>query len=354
MHKAKNGNLHKLSIGYATANLPLSHPAYRRRFAFYLKSRELHWELAEWRKSYDIVVVHHSADLPRWSRYDKGRVILDYNDDYLALQLSGLRNRTRGIARYLSRNWTSFCFDFRAAYKQMMARADAIVCCTSAQRSQASKYCSNIHRILDMQADPDWNCKLDYRTRGTFSLVWEGLPSFSGLHEFKLILARLSEQRPVAMHLLTSLKHGRFLNTFAQVNTKDEIDKLFPSSAVYLYEWNPILFSHIVTGCDLAVIPIDMEDPFWVGKPANKLLFFWRLGMPVLTDATPAYMEMMDECGLDMVCHSREDWLTKAERYLADEEARRVAGRSAHAFVQDRYSNERLLDQWESVLESVM
>jgi hypothetical protein len=114
------------------------------------------------------------------------------------------------------------------------------------------------------------------------------------------------------------------------------------------------MFSRIVTGCDLALIPIPMHKPFWVGKPANKLLLFWRMGMPTLTSPTPAYIKMMRECGLDMVCSTPDDWKDKLKRYMCDETARREAGRKAKAFVDAEYSEEKLLERWDRAFASVL
>ena len=44
--------------------------------------------------------------------------------------------------------------------------------------------------------------------------------------------------------------------------------------------------------------------------------------MATLVDPTPAYVKLMDECGLDMVCHSQDEWLAKLDLYSMDQERR--------------------------------
>jgi hypothetical protein len=144
------------------------------------------------------------------------------------------------------------------------------------------------------------------------------------------------------------------LENIWRFSTKSLVERVLPFKDVWLYEWNPILFTTIVTACDLGIIPIKMNDPLWLGKPANKLLFFWRMGMPTLVSATPEYKEMMNACDLDMACQSEEEWLAKLGLYMSNETMRRAAGQRALAFVTEHFSEERQLAQWDQVLDSVL
>lgn len=347
-------NIHNIKIGWAIANASLDIPAYRRRFGYYLKRREISWEIADINKSYDLVVVHHSSDITAWKDYDKAKIIMDYNDDYLSGTRQDVKDFGRGLAKYLLRQWSKLELDYKKAYTKMMARADAIVCCTDAQETDARKYCSNVHQIVDMQSDPDWVTKKSYDSGSTFNLLWEGLPGFEGLITLAPILRSYQVKHNSALHLITALKHGRYLRNLLQVHTKDEITSKLNLDRVFLYEWNPYLYSHIATACDLAIIPIDMHIPFLVSKPSNKLIFFWRLAMPTLVDPTPAYVKLMDECGLDMVCKSSDEWMEKLDRFFLDKEARQTAGVQAKIFVDEHYSEKKLLAKWDSVLASLL
>lgn len=347
-------NIHNIKIGWAIAKASLDVPAYRRRFGYYLKRREISWEIADINKSYDLVVVHHASDITAWKDYDKAKIIMDYNDDYLSASGRDFKSIGRGLSKFVFRHWRKLELDYRKAYTKMMERADAIVCCTDATEAQARRYCSNVHQILDMQSDPDWVSKKNYDTGTTFNLVWEGLPGFEGLITLAPILRTFQNKHNCALHLITALKHGKYLRDVVQIHTKDEITSQLKIKQVFLYEWNPHLFSHIATACDLAIIPIDMRNPFLVSKPANKVLFFWRMAMPTLVDPTPAYVKLMDECGLDMVCKSPDEWLYKLDLYSMDQERRRFAGLKAKMFVDEYYSEQKLLGLWDSVLESVL
>lgn len=347
-------NTSNIKIGWAITNASLDVPAYRRRFGYYLKRREISWEIADINKSYDLVVVHHASDITAWKDYDKAKIIMDYNDDYLSGARQDVKDFGRGLAKFLLRQWSKLELDYKKAYTKMMARADAIVCCTDATEAQARQYCSNVHQILDMQSDPDWVSKKNYDSGSTFNLLWEGLPGFEGLKTLAPILRTFQNKHNCALHLITALKHGKYLRDVVQIHTKDEITSQLNLKQVFLYEWNPYLYSHIATACDLAIIPIDMRIPFLVSKPSNKLIFFWRIGMPTLVDPTPAYVKLMDESGLDMVCHSQDEWMGKLDRFFLDKEARQTAGVKAKMFVDEHYSEKKLLAKWDAVLASLL
>jgi glycosyltransferase involved in cell wall biosynthesis len=132
------------------------------------------------------------------------------------------------------------------------------------------------------------------------------------------------------------------------------VRKLFEMDGVYLYQWNHDLLSAICTACDLAVIPLQLDDPFAAGKSENKLILFWRMGLPVVTSATTAYARSMKGAGLDMTCRTDEDWTRAIERCMDDEGARRAAGAAGRAFALREHGEDRMLDRWDAVLSSVL
>lgn len=345
-----------MKIGYAISpNVGIAHPAYRRRFGFYLKNISAQWEIANPKESYDLVVVHHSADLTRWIDYKNGKIILDYNDDYLSVEMSSGRALARGCVKFASGQWSKFYPDFRKVYVAMMQRADAVVCCTRKQAVDASRYCKTIRCIVDMQPDDGWLAKTDYDRQTIGNLVWEGLPAFDGLKTIAAQLGAVARESGVALHVISSLRHGRYLNTLFPEAIDQKLKRISLPLPTYLYEWNEFMFPSLVRACDLAIIPINMEDPFWLGKPINKLLFFWRLGMPVLASSTPEYEYAMNECGLsDMLCRNADDWCPKIRKYMGDTKLRESAGKAGNAYARAQFSNERLLQLWDELIRNVV
>ena len=89
------------------------------------------------------------------------------------------------------------------------------------------------------------------------------------------------------------------------------------------------------------------------GKPCNKLLFYWRLGMPAVVSATPAYAKVMGECGLPMACSTSEEWRETLEKYCNDENAREEAGRRGKEFVEKKYNEHQMLERWDGLMNSL-
>jgi hypothetical protein len=122
---------------------------------------------------------------------------------------------------------------------------------------------------------------------------------------------------------------------------------------VYLYAWNEDLLSRIITACDMALIPLALDNPLVAGKPENKLIGFWRMGMPTVVSATPAYSRAMSESGLPMACRTPEEWEFTLEYYMTHELARRDAGQRGRAFAEANFSEKCLLYEWDDVVASV-
>jgi glycosyltransferase involved in cell wall biosynthesis len=104
----------------------------------------------------------------------------------------------------------------------------------------------------------------------------------------------------------------------------------------------------------MALIPLSLTDPLYKGKPENKLLLFWRMGIPVVTSATPAYTRAMEGCGLPMACRTSDDWIRILEHYMSDKEARRDAGQRGLSYTNEHYSEESTLKRWDDVFASLL
>ena len=234
----------------------------------------------------------------------------------------------------------------------MWRRADAVVCSTEEQRTEIGRLCANVHVILDVQDSAVRERKREYGLGSTVNLFWEGLPyNLDGFRSLDSVLRELSRERSVAIHLMTLPSFGRWSGRVGRINTADLAARRFDRA--YVYQWNAPLLSRVATGCDLAVIPLDLANPFARGKPENKLLLMWRMGLPALVSRTPAYARAMHDAGLEMTCQDEGQWRERLRAYLTDEDARRQAAEQGHAFAVREHSAERIFARWDRVLESV-
>jgi glycosyltransferase involved in cell wall biosynthesis len=348
--------LANLRIGYVPYGPTFDFPADRRRFCFYARERNIPFEIARPSEAYDVVVLSQAADVSVWSRYPRGRtkIVFDFVDSYLSIPRRDLKGRFRGLAKFASGQNRRLRLNYWTALEDMCRRADATVCGTAEQQKAIRPFCPNAHVILDSQSLAVRGCKEDYRAGEVLNFVWEGLGHNLGhLLEIREVLQDVRSKRPFVLHAVTELSYGRFLGRrFGKHSTLDDAQRIWPG--MYLYQWHESTFPAIVRSCDLALIPIPLGDPFCAGKPENRLLLFWRMGMPVLASATPAHNRALQDSGLEKGLTSPQEWREALERFMSDEETRRRAGQTGRTFAETFHSNEKWLARWDQVFCSIL
>jgi len=342
-----------LRIGYVPYSADLNRPGDRRRFVAYANARNLVFELARPEERYDLVVLSEVADVSVWAQYPHGKVVFDLIDSYLAIPRTNLKQWLRGGLWYATGRHRKLRLNLWGAYQNMCRRADAVVCTTQGQQEDIRRYCPNTHIVLDVHSSVVHSVKENYSCSEPFNLVWEGLPSnLSQLRQIRDVLREIHGRSPLVLNIVTDPDQPRLLGRFGRVQSFDLAREIFDS--VRFHTWDEATCSSVIQSCDLAVIPIDLTDPFVVGKPENKLLLLWRMGMPVVTSATPAYQRAMRDAGMEkLACCSQDDWRTALESMIGDESLRRDAGMRGKKFTEVEYSKEATLARWDAVFASL-
>lgn len=353
MNFLKSKNSRPVRIGYVPISKNFNSPGDKRRFIYYANNRNLNFEIADYSKEYDLVVITQNSDLSIWKDYDKGnaKVIYDFIDSYLAIPKYNVKGMLRGVAKYFSGQSKYLIFNHWKAIGDMCSRADAVICSTQEQRNDISKFCSNVHIILDAHMNVASACKSSYSSQGPFRLIWEGLPqTIDSLESIVPAINYLSKKTPIELHILTDASFNRYIGKYGKTDTFKIVQKLF-KNAIF-HEWDEKTFANYVCSCDLAIIPLSLSDPFAAGKPENKLLLFWRIGMPVVASATPAYVRAMKLAGMDYTVKHNSDWVKILSDLIANPIARHEAGLLGKSYVEKNFSEKILMDQWDGVLES--
>ncbi len=340
-------------IGYVPYSASLAAPGDRRRFVAYARARNLPFELARPDEQYDVVVLSELADISVWADYPYGKVVYDLIDSYLSIQRTDIKQLLRGPVWFATGRHRRMRFDYRATIQEMCRRADAVICTTEDQEGVIADLCPNVHIVLDIHDTVIRTIKQDYRATHPFNLVWEGLPSnIPQLHAIRPVLKMLARRRPVVLNVVSDLDRPRMLGRFGRIDSVDVLRSIFEN--VRMHRWEETTCSLIISACDIAIIPIDLEDPFTAGKPENKLLLLWRMGMPVVTSATPSYSRAMAGAGLPHLgCREPSEWLTVLERLMSNEEERRDAGERGRAFAESNWSRNTLVRRWDAVFASL-
>jgi len=353
--------LRDLKIGYAPLKKTFNHPGDLRRFCYFANKRKIKFEIANPSETYDLVLLTQNADISVWSEYQRGncKIIYDFIDSYLDVPTWNIKGLLRGSAKYIAGQSRYLRLNHWKALETMCQRADAVICSTDEQMISIQPFCKNIHIILDFHFTLMRSSKVDYSVGETFNLVWEGMPgNLNFVYEIKEVLQSLSSKYKIAFHVVTDLKYGKYMGKYCIKSTLPLAKKIFNNS--YVHEWEGNNFASTVSSFDLAIIPIPLNKPFGqdhslaIGKPENKLLLLWRLGMPTVVSATRAYERAMNKCGLNMTCRTPGEWFATLDKYMSDESARKEAGEKGKTFVDKHYSEEIMLSHWDKLFSSVL
>jgi len=347
----------KLRIGYVPYDATLRHPGDRWRFCYYAKRRGITFEVFDARHEYDLIIVTAGVDLTAWSCYPRGRakIVFDVIDPYLTSERRDLRNAFGSIAKFLLRHYRHFSLTESRAVERMCRRADAVIGSTVEQKERIVRWCPNVHVILDVHSEDVLCRKTQYGAGEPFKFVWQGLGwSLPTLKVLSAPLSRLASRRMFEVHVITALEFGQYLGgRFGKRRAADVAQGLAPN--VVLHQWDSATFARIATDCDLALVPLPLKHWSYPLKPENRLLLFWRLGLPAVVSATPAHVRVMQQAGTpELACRTPQEWEAVLERCMDDAGMRAGAARSGYEYVLREESEAALLARWDAVLESVL
>jgi glycosyltransferase involved in cell wall biosynthesis len=345
-------NWNGIRVAYRPYDKDCTVPGDRRRFAFYAKERNIHFEIADTSKKYDVVYLTYGCDLGRWINYKKTnpgtKIIFELIDSYL-MEDAGIFTFFRGIIRYITKRESRLFLNYKRALRKMVSVSDAVVCSTPIQKEDLSRYNNNIHISLDYFSDDITKHKISYTNNGKLKLVWEGQAyTVKNLLVINDVLDKLKAE--VELHIITDPVIKFPLKIFNK-----KTDRLLKELKCdyYLYNWTRKTFSEILSGADLAIIPISKTN-MMRNKPENKLLLFWEMGIPVLTSDTPAYKRVMDKVGIDYFCSGEDEWLNKIRRFIDNSpDERKSIATKANIYLQNFHNKEIILKKWDAIFESL-
>lgn len=347
-----------LSIGYAPYTSDFSSSGDRRRFVYYANSREIDFEIAKPENEYDIVFVTHGADITVWGKYDKSKAVIVYElvDSYLATPVLSFYGLFRGLAKYLSGKHKYCQLNEKKSIESMCRRADIVICSTEEQQNYIRRYCDDVRIILDVKSEYH-NHRMTLQPElknNVLNIAWEGVPH--NIKSFAVIrdaLSILSKQYQINLHIVTALKYKKYMNKYVTKHAVNEVKKYIDINNVYLYQWNELTVSHISSACDFAVIPINSNDTMDNGKPEDKLLIFWLMGLPAVVSETPAHLRAMKGAGVSMACSSTNDWVSTIKDIVENKTKRDQSAKKGFAYASRVNSVEATMSLWDDLFEDI-
>ena len=348
-----SGGVGMRPFGYVPYSHNLERPADRRRFPRYATIRNVPFDIVSGWEDNEVIIVSTAADITRWVKAPTDRqIVVDLPDAFLD-EHRGMRRSLRGLAKWVSGDVRRPVLDYHRAVELLLERADAVVCSTDEQAEKLTRYCHNVHPILDFHGEvrclpptPITSDRLD--------IVWEGLTAtLPAVRSVLPALQALAAQVDIRLHLVTDLVAPRYMNRFLLRSTEEVISDW--GIDVRLHQWSVNTLIEVAGGCDIAIVPVDMVDPMALGKPENRMRIFWRLGVPVIASASPANVRAASLAGLEdrVLCTTSEDWQHTLEHLCARPDDRLDIAAAGQAVALTVYSEESLAQRWDRLFESL-
>ncbi len=345
----------KLKIGYFPLSSDLSAPGDRRRLVFWAKSRG-HTIILNEDKGVDVVFLSEKADLGAFAR-DKVSppIILDLVDAYLA-PVNSMEDLARGVSKYVSGDIAGFPRKFTRIVEKICERSSAVICSSPEQRELILPYSNNVHVILDSHAEFPTLPPRKPNKHESPHLLWEGMPAtIRGISQVLEAISESKLKNLVDLEFVTDLSYFVFHGKYFERDTQSLISKLLKNSEVQstLKPWSNKNLITAAQRASLGVIPINLEHPLQFFKPENRLLIMWRLGLPCLTSASPAYSRVSSLAGVDACCDSVSDWVEKIELINSSLEFAHENAILGQDYVKNFHNSDILLEKWDQAFASV-
>jgi glycosyltransferase involved in cell wall biosynthesis len=223
---------------------------------------------------------------------------------------------------------------------QDLARAsDLVVCGNSFLADQYSRWNRNV-TIIPTAVNTSW-----YRPRrprenaSTLVLGWTGTSgNFPFLYSIEGALVRVLQNCSRAKLLVVADRPPQF--------------KRLPQSRVEFERWTPrtelAAFAHMSIGL------MPLADTAWCnGKCSYKMLCYMAAGLPVVVTAAGMNREVlaMGDVGFSAGCE--QQWVDALIALLSDADLRQRMGAAGRVVVEERFSLQRLAQQYAAVFHSV-
>jgi hypothetical protein len=347
-----------LKIGYSPLSTNMNSAGDRRRLVLWAEARG-HSIVTDLSKKVDLLVVSENSDFnsPAFNQ-ERIPILFDLVDAYLS-PLNSFDDLARGVAKKLTGQISGSIKPFSHHVRDFCKKSNAVICSSVEQKEVIRKYNQNTHVILDNHEEiPMNNFSLKPRKPSRSQrILWEGLPAtVPGVGQISSVLSNLAETFNLQLDFVTDEKYFQYMNRFLERETlkllKSNLDGL--ADQINVVPWSPENLVKRAQVSSLAIIPINLSVPMQRLKPENRLLIMWRLGLPCLASASPAYSRVALLAGTDVVCNDLEEWKIKSTRILADRDYAKQQVTNGQNYLRENHSQSIILNKWDRAVESVM
>ncbi len=237
-------------------------------------------------------------------------------------------------------------------FAEMLRGSNLIIAGSDRQCEIFSAYNSNTVRVTDAVAADTLALQASYKNDGPCKLVWFGnVSSLHGFDEAGDAFDRLAAQGNYELVLITpDYVQGRYLGAWPRTVHEFMARQKMPC------RWVPWTYDSLLRescASDIAVIPVDMREPFVTAKPAGRALLMMGMGLPTVTGPLQSYITDIPD-GAGFIARTPDDWVTAIARLAASPDLRQTVGTKAKQAVTAGFSEPVFGKKYLAALERVL
>jgi hypothetical protein len=350
--------MRKLRIGYWPLSQTLLAAGDRRRLVFWANARG-HEIVRNFHQKVDVIVASENSDFNSFYFTQKSTpIIFDLVDAYLS-PISPYEDLARGLAKRLSGQITGTVKPFSQHIRHFCELSSAVICSSPEQKEVITPHNLNTHVILDSHDEIAFidNSQPRTKSKERKKVLWEGQPAtIRGVRDIHSVLTSITKTSNLEFDFVTDETYFRFLNKYGERNTLQILKKdlHFISDRISVFPWSSTQLVESAQNSIVAMIPIDLSVPIQKLKPENRLLIMWRLGLPCLTSASPAYVRVTKLAGVSTTCNTLNEWTENFNRILEDSDFAYTQTLAGQNYLRENHNRSVLLNKWDMVFESVV
>lgn len=337
-----------MHIGYVPYSIDLSHPADRRRVVFFVNYFNYKLSIADFNRSYDIVILSEKADLTKWIKYKKSKIIFDLCDSYLLTNYFNYKNLLKGYIGFLLGISSKPYFNYKSLIRKFCKNnASTVICSSYEQMKSIFPINSNVFNINDSHTSEIFE-KKDSNDSKNFNIFWEGMGvSINNLKILKNINKSLS--RKSSFQIVTDKYFFKFYNKFFKKDSMTEIENL--NFDYNFYEWNYKNLNIVSRKCQIAIIPLNKND-MNRGRSLNKLLLLNKLGLVTLCSNINSYRIYLEKNDMKYLLFNNKSELIEKINYLSKNAEKLFEYKSKLKRALIPFSDKNTAIKWLSALHS--
>ncbi len=342
-------------------NQSFNHPAQTRRFPRYASRKKINFLNYYDNKSENgSVILNQSADFTFWKKncHKYENLIFDANDPYLLPNQNSLKDKLRGLFKYVSGSHKYLEFNYQKTYEEMCINSDLVIVSHQNQYELLKSKVKRIALITDYSIKDNLLFKTNYslKTKKTINIFWEGLgSSYLPFRDIENIFYKIKNEYNFIFHFSTDLFFYKIGDKFVKKDIRKIAKNYAPNfyKNFNFYQWTLDSVDIIANKCDLSIItlPLDYSMNYW--KPNNKLVHMWRMGLPTIVSRIPSYQRLYQKTEYDLCASNIDEWHEKILKICEDEDFRREIGFELKKFTDKEFSNDSIDLKWEKELNFI-